>query len=49
MRGQDKKRSFFVGDAAGRPKDFAGTDRKFAENIGLKFKTPEVSQYILAA
>ncbi|RAL64556.1 hypothetical protein DID88_002030 [Monilinia fructigena] len=39
--------SIFVGDAAGRdasterPKDFSCSDRNFAENIGIKFYTPE--------
>jgi bifunctional polynucleotide phosphatase/kinase len=41
--------SFFVGDAAGRPKgwapgkkaDFSCSDRKFALNIGVDFFTPE--------
>ncbi|CAD7974904.1 unnamed protein product [Amoebophrya sp. A25] len=39
--------SFFVGDAAGRPKtkarakDFSDTDFKFALNVGIKFKLPE--------
>ncbi|RIA97801.1 polynucleotide kinase 3 phosphatase-domain-containing protein [Glomus cerebriforme] len=45
----DMKESFYVGDAAGRDKnwkkgssgDWADTDRKFAENIGIKFYTPE--------
>lgn len=45
----DMDKSFFVGDAAGRPdkwahgrrKDFASTDRKFAANVGLVFHTPE--------
>ncbi|KAF8652675.1 hypothetical protein AX16_004182 [Volvariella volvacea WC 439] len=37
----DKTRSFFVGDAAGRKDDFAGTDRKWATNVGLNFYTPE--------
>ncbi|KAI0027835.1 polynucleotide kinase 3 phosphatase-domain-containing protein [Vararia minispora EC-137] len=37
----DRKISFFVGDAAGRAEDFASTDRKFAENIGVEFHTPE--------
>ena len=43
----DKKRSFYCGDAAGRPKtdtrkkDFSDSDIKFALNIGLPFKTPE--------
>jgi bifunctional polynucleotide phosphatase/kinase len=43
----DKSSSFFVGDAAGRKypggkADFSSTDRKWAENIGLRFFTPEV-------
>lgn len=34
--------AMFIGDAAGRPNDFACSDRKFARNIpGLKFQTPE--------
>lgn len=41
--------SFYVGDAAGRPKgwrpgagqDFASSDRKFALNLGITFNTPE--------
>ncbi|PRP89190.1 polynucleotide kinase 3-phosphatase [Planoprotostelium fungivorum] len=45
----DVKRSFYVGDAAGRPggwkvkvnKDFSCADRSFAHNIGLTFHTPE--------
>ena len=45
----DLKKSFFVGDAAGRPsgwkkgklKDFADTDRKFALNNRVDFFTPE--------
>ncbi|KAG7223069.1 hypothetical protein INR49_015828, partial [Caranx melampygus] len=46
----DKKNSFYVGDAAGRPekwapgkkkKDFSCSDRLFALNIGLQFHTPE--------
>ncbi|KIL00645.1 hypothetical protein PAXRUDRAFT_29641 [Paxillus rubicundulus Ve08.2h10] len=37
----DKKSSFFVGDAAGRPDDFASTDRKWAINVGIPFYTPE--------
>lgn len=46
----DKAQSFFVGDAAGRPenwapgkkkKDFSCSDRLFALNIGLQFHTPE--------
>jgi hypothetical protein len=38
----DKEASFFVGDAAGRAGDFAGTDRKWASNVGIQFFTPEV-------
>ncbi|KAF6722400.1 Bifunctional polynucleotide phosphatase/kinase [Oryzias melastigma] len=46
----DLQQSFFVGDAAGRPenwapgkkkKDFSCSDRLFALNIGLQFHTPE--------
>ncbi|ETW85637.1 hypothetical protein HETIRDRAFT_470728 [Heterobasidion irregulare TC 32-1] len=37
----DKATSFYVGDAAGRPNDFASTDRKFALNVELPFHTPE--------
>uniref|UniRef100_A0A8C6UA51 Polynucleotide kinase 3'-phosphatase n=1 Tax=Neogobius melanostomus TaxID=47308 RepID=A0A8C6UA51_9GOBI len=46
----DKAQSLFVGDAAGRPenwapgkkkKDFSCSDRLFALNIGLQFHTPE--------
>lgn len=37
----DKTKSFFVGDAAGRPGDWADTDRRFAEAIGVRFDTPE--------
>ncbi|XP_018325065.1 uncharacterized protein F21D5.5 [Agrilus planipennis] len=45
----DYSNSFYVGDAAGRPKSWASSkkkdhslvDRLFAENIGLKFYTPE--------
>jgi bifunctional polynucleotide phosphatase/kinase len=38
----DMAESYFVGDAAGRPNDHSGTDRKWAVNAGLKFYTPEV-------
>lgn len=31
----------FVGDAAGRPQDFSDSDKEFAVNAGLTFKTPE--------
>lgn len=45
----DMEKSFFVGDAAGRsknwalkkPKDHSIADRLFAENVGIKFYTPE--------
>ncbi|EMD34476.1 hypothetical protein CERSUDRAFT_67454 [Gelatoporia subvermispora B] len=37
----DKRASLFVGDAAGRARDFAGTDRKWALNADLPFYTPE--------
>jgi bifunctional polynucleotide phosphatase/kinase len=43
-----KEGSFYVGDAAGRiktneyKKDHSDSDRKFAENIGITFYTPEV-------
>ena len=29
--------SFYVGDAAGRARDFSDSDRKFAENVGIRF------------
>jgi hypothetical protein len=38
----DMTEACFVGDAAGRPDDHSGTDRKWAINAGLKFYTPEV-------
>ena len=39
----DKARSFYVGDMAGRPMDpnQSATDKEFATNIGVAFKTPE--------
>jgi len=42
----DKAESLFIGDAAGRQytkskADFASTDRKWAQNVGLAFWTPE--------
>jgi hypothetical protein len=39
----EKCASFFVGDAAGREKDHASSDRKWADNIGIGFSTPEVN------
>lgn len=47
-KGAIKEGSFYVGDAAGRikdnnfPKDHSDSDRKFADNIGITFYTPEV-------
>jgi bifunctional polynucleotide phosphatase/kinase len=37
----DCDQRMFVGDAAGRQQDFAASDREFADNADLKFKTPE--------
>lgn len=37
----DKKRSFFVGDALGRVADFSDSDKKFAEALGVKVRSPE--------
>jgi len=37
----DKSASFFVGDGAGREKDFHDGDRMFAVEAGLPFHTPE--------
>ena len=37
----DKETSFYVGDGAGRDIDWSDIDKKFAENVGIKFKTPE--------
>lgn len=37
----NRKTSFFVGDAAGRPGDWSDSDALFAKAIGIKFKTPE--------
>jgi bifunctional polynucleotide phosphatase/kinase len=36
-----KERFIYIGDAAGRKGDFSGSDRKFAENVGIPFFTPE--------
>ena len=33
--------TLYVGDAAGRNKDFSSSDRKFAMNCGAEFQTPE--------
>ncbi|TVY82457.1 Bifunctional polynucleotide phosphatase/kinase [Lachnellula suecica] len=43
----DLEQCIFVGDAGGRhadggkPKDFSCSDRNFAQNVGIKFQTPE--------
>lgn len=37
----DKSKSFFVGDAAGRKGDWSDKDKKLANNINVKFYTPE--------
>jgi len=37
----DKEKSYYVGDAAGREKDFSDSDRNFAYNLGIKFYIPE--------
>ncbi|RHZ62646.1 putative DNA 3'-phosphatase Tpp1 [Aspergillus thermomutatus] len=39
--GVDLSESFYVGDAAGRPRDHSMVDRGFALNVGIPFKTPE--------
>ena len=38
----DYEKSFFVGDALGREKDFADSDKLFAENINVKCLSPEI-------
>ncbi|KAL2476433.1 Polynucleotide 3'-phosphatase ZDP [Abeliophyllum distichum] len=43
----DMDRSFYVGDAAGRPDDHSDADIKFAQAIGLKFYVPE--EYFLSS
>ena len=37
----NRAESFFVGDALGRAKDYSDCDRKFAENIGIQWMSPE--------
>ncbi|RHZ79520.1 hypothetical protein Glove_144g13 [Diversispora epigaea] len=37
----DMEKCLYVGDAAGRIGEWADTDRKFSENAGLKFYTPD--------
>ena len=41
FEGYDKENSYYVGDAAGREKDFSDSDRNFAYNLGIKFYIPE--------
>ncbi|EJD44027.1 PNK3P-domain-containing protein [Auricularia subglabra TFB-10046 SS5] len=43
----DLTASFFIGDAAGRPRDHSDCDRKFSLNVGIPFQTPE--EYFLNA
>tara|TARA_X000000368_G_C23003548_1_gene700056 strand:- start:357 stop:1217 length:861 start_codon:yes stop_codon:yes gene_type:complete len=37
----DKNKSFYVGDALGRQGDWTDVDKQFAENIGLKYFSPD--------
>ena len=37
----NKDKSLFVGDALGRKSDFSDSDKVFAENIGIKWYSPE--------
>ena len=37
----NKSEAFYVGDAGGRKDDWSDVDKKFAENIGVKFYSPE--------
>lgn len=37
----DLTRSFYVGDAAGRPRDHSRSDLEFAQNVGVEFFTDE--------
>lgn len=37
----DLTKCFYVGDAAGRPGDFADSDKAFACAIGIRFRLPE--------
>ena len=38
----DKSTAVYVGDRAGRAGDIADSDKKFAQNIGIAYNTPEV-------
>lgn len=40
-RQPDLRASFFVGDALGRPGDWADSDRRFAEAVGIAWRPPE--------
>lgn len=37
----DSKNSFYVGDALGRQGDWSDVDKRFAENIGIKYYSPD--------
>ena len=37
----NKEESFYIGDALGRKTDFSDSDKVFAENIGIKWYSPE--------
>eukprot|EP00997_Jenningsia_sp_PLL12_P007557 NODE_4212_length_686_cov_20.227630_g3580_i0.p2 GENE.NODE_4212_length_686_cov_20.227630_g3580_i0~~NODE_4212_length_686_cov_20.227630_g3580_i0.p2 ORF type:complete len:70 (+),score=13.19 NODE_4212_length_686_cov_20.227630_g3580_i0:327-536(+) len=37
----DMSSSFYVGDAAGRPKDHSDSDKAFAAAVGVKFFTQD--------
>jgi bifunctional polynucleotide phosphatase/kinase len=37
----NKEHSFYVGDALGRQGDFADSDKEFAVNSGIRYKSPE--------
>ena len=41
VKGINKDKSFFVGDALGRSSDFSDSDKVFAENIGIPYYCPE--------
>ena len=42
----NKEESFYVGDALGRKGDWSDTDKIFAENIGIKYLSPEKMFYV---
>jgi bifunctional polynucleotide phosphatase/kinase len=41
----DRKKSIYIGDMAGRDKDYAATDLLFAMNLGVPFQVPELFYY----